>query len=58
MTAGSRGEGCTYLGGIRQVLALLYLQLVVQGLPVVGDGEDGVSPRHGLDQGRLIVEVC
>lgn len=45
------------LGSVGEVLALLDLKLHVHLLPVVGHCEHGRSPRHRLDQGRLIIEI-
>ena len=45
------------LGRINQGLALLVLELVVHLLPVVGNGKDSGRAGHGLDQGRLVIEI-
>lgn len=45
-------------GGIGDVLALLILGFAAHELPIVGDGEDGVSILEGSFEGVDVVEIC
>lgn len=46
-----------HLGSIGNVLALLYFQLIVHLLPVVGHGENAVGAIESVLEGALVVDI-